>query len=61
MRKTMTPEEIVSLIGNIANRKDIRDTQAQQVKEIKKLMKAQKEALGKREPCCKYCACPCHS
>lgn len=56
----MTPEEIVALIGNIGNRKDILDVQERQVREIKKLLIKQKKELAKREPCCKYCACPCH-
>lgn len=34
----MTPESIVALIGNIANRPDIREVQAKQVAEINKLL-----------------------
>lgn len=40
-----TPEEVVYLIGNIANRPDIRAVQERQVREIKELIaKAVKEA-----------------
>lgn len=42
----MTPEEIVGLIGNIANRKDIRDAHAQQIKEIKALVEAERKACS---------------
>lgn len=37
----MTPEEIVALIGNIANRPDLRETQERQVREIKALIQRQ--------------------
>jgi hypothetical protein len=39
----MTPEEIVGLIGNIANRPDIRAVQERQVKEIKALLDKTRE------------------
>lgn len=35
----MTPEEIVALIGNIANRSDVREIQEKQIEEIYKLIK----------------------
>jgi len=35
----MTPEEIVGLIGNIANRQDIREIQERQIEEIYSLVK----------------------
>lgn len=42
----MTPEEIVSLIGNIANRADIKETQERQIKEIKILIEKERKACS---------------
>ncbi len=39
----MTPEEIVALIGNIANRPDLREAQERQIREINLLIKTQIE------------------
>lgn len=43
----MTPEEIVKLIGNIANRSDIKAVQLKQIKEIKELILEEREACAK--------------
>lgn len=45
LSKTLTPEEIVALIGNIGNRPDIREVQERQVKEIEALMQKYITAL----------------
>jgi len=42
----VTPEEIVGLIGNIANRPDIREVQERQVKEIRALILAERKACS---------------
>ncbi len=41
----MTPEEIVGLIGNIANRNDLRDVQEKQIREIHSLIEKYKKAV----------------
>jgi hypothetical protein len=41
----MTPEEIVGLIGNIANRPDIREVQARQTREIHALLSTYRKAV----------------
>lgn len=41
-----TPEEIVALIGNIANRPDIREIQERQVREINALVAKYKKAVN---------------
>jgi hypothetical protein len=43
----MTPEEIVHMIGNIANRPDIRDVQNNQIEMIRNLVKEEREACAK--------------
>lgn len=43
----MTPEEIVGLIGNIANRADIREVQARQIAEIKEFAATQLDEIYK--------------
>jgi hypothetical protein len=43
----MTPEQIVGMIGNIANRPDIQEVQERQIYEIKKLLEAEKRKHGK--------------
>lgn len=48
-----TPEEIVGLIGNFANRPDLREIQERQIKEIKALIKkARKDALNDASRIC---------
>lgn len=55
--KTLTPEEIVALIGNIGNRPDIREVQERQVKEIEALVQKYTIALQEVKECPHWDCC----